>query len=274
MSGMSMIPCRLSMTRTGVCGESPYRERDCPYGRTISPDCPTINVAVIDASWLNVRPVQRHARGSPRRSRLTRTAARGCRTRAAWAGRTGPSGTRRSSAAAWRPSAIAQTIRLWPRVMSPAVKTLSTLVRLFGVGLDVAHRGRARRRAARACPCARGRRSPSPAGRGRPGRSSRCRGSRRTASGRSSAFISTRTVSSAVDAAVLAEEPLGVDRVLADAPLLVGRGDAEDVRPLRPGVRRRPRRRAGGGRSRTGGRSCSPGGGRCPGSRRRCRRRR
>ena len=33
--------------------------------------------------------------------------------------------------AAWRPSAIAQTIRLWPRVMSPAVKTLSMLVRLF-----------------------------------------------------------------------------------------------------------------------------------------------
>ena len=34
--------------------------------------------------------------------------------------------------AAWRPSAMAQTIRLWPRVMSPAVNTLGTLVRLDG----------------------------------------------------------------------------------------------------------------------------------------------
>ena len=32
--------------------------------------------------------------------------------------------------AACRPSAIAQTIKLWPRLMSPAVNTLGTLVRL------------------------------------------------------------------------------------------------------------------------------------------------
>ena len=40
----------------------------------------------------------------------------------------------------------------------------------------------------------------------------------------------------ALDAAVLAEEAPGVDRVFALAPFLVGGGDAEDVRPLRPGV--------------------------------------
>ena len=39
--------------------------------------------------------------------------------------------------AAWRPSAMAQTIRLWPRVMSPAVKTLGTLVRLSASALTL-----------------------------------------------------------------------------------------------------------------------------------------
>ena len=38
------------------------------------------------------------------------------------------------------------------------------------------------------------------------------------------------------DLAVLAEEPAGVDRVFADAPLLVRGAGPEDVRPLRPGV--------------------------------------
>ena len=39
--------------------------------------------------------------------------------------------------AACRPSAMAQTIRLWPRVMSPAVKTLATLVRLSASALTL-----------------------------------------------------------------------------------------------------------------------------------------
>ena len=39
-----------------------------------------------------------------------------------------------------------------------------------------------------------------------------------------------------LDAAVLAQEPLGLDRVLAHAPFFVGRRDAEDVGPLGPGV--------------------------------------
>ena len=51
-----------------------------------------------------------------------------------------------------------------------------------------------------------------------------------------SAFISTRTVSSARTRPLFAQEPLVVDRVLADAPFLVGRRDAEDVGPLGPGV--------------------------------------
>ena len=176
--------------------------------------------------------------------------------------------------AAWRPSAIAQTIRLWPRVMSPAVKTFGDARPLVGVGLDVAHRGRARRRAARACPCARGRRSPSPAGRGRRDRSSRCRGSRRTACGRSSVFISTRTVSSAVTRPSSPRNRLVLIAYSRTPPsswaeetrktfdhcgqgfvgvAVVGRAgdDLELVDAAR-----------------------SPGGGRCPGSRRRCRRRR
>ena len=86
--------------------------------------------------------------------------------------------------AACRPSAIAQTIRLWPRVMSPAVKTLATLVRSIGVRLDVAH-GVELDAELLEHPLALG------AGEAhgqqdelRPGRSSPCRGSRRTASGR------------------------------------------------------------------------------------------
>ena len=43
------------------------------------------------------------------------------------------------------------------------------------------------------------------------------------------------------------EEPPGVDRVLADSAFLVGRGDAEDVGPLGPGVGRAARSSGGRG---------------------------
>ena len=71
--------------------------------------------------------------------------------------------------AACRPSAMAQTIRLWPRVMSPAVKTLATLVCLAASALTLPSRVELDAELFEHPACARGRRSPSPAGRGRPG---------------------------------------------------------------------------------------------------------
>ena len=202
---------------------------------------------------------------------VTRTAA--CCSRGP-AARGGRSSIRNSSIprAACRPSAIAQTIRLWPRVMSPAVKTLGIFVRLVRVGLDVfspveldaelfeqavllgpdeAHRQQDKIRRI------------NPLG---------ARNLHELEPAVVRLHLNLDRLECA-DAAVLAQEPPGVDRVFANSPLLMRRGDAEDVRPLRPGIvgAARP---AGAGRSRTDGRSCSPGGAPCPGSRRRCRRRR
>ena len=79
----------------------------------------------------NLAPFKEQLRDHQRYGTLTRTAACCSRGRAARAGRTRPSGIRRSPCAACRPSAMAQTIRLCPRVMSPAVNTFGTLVPLL-----------------------------------------------------------------------------------------------------------------------------------------------
>ncbi len=141
--------------------------------------------------------------------------------------------------AAWRPSAIAQTIRLWPRVMSPAVKTLETLVCAVGVGFDVAHRVEFDAELFE---------HPFALGAEEAHREQDEVGLKGLLASRDLDELHAAVDRLHLDfdrlqggdAAVRADEAFGVDRVFALAAFLVRRGDAEDVRPLRPGVGGRP----------------------------------
>ena len=141
--------------------------------------------------------------------------------------------------AALRPSAIAQTIRDWPRCMSPAVKTPGTLVIQRRVALDVAAVGELDAELLeQARPLgpdeahgqqdelARQRRTASP-------------GPREHEPAVLAHQLDPRDLQRLDPAALVADEAAGGDRVDPLAALLVGRGDAEDVRPLRPRVVRR-----------------------------------
>ena len=199
---------------------------------------------------------------------------RTCRPSASGAGRSElPIRNRSIPRAAWRPSAMAQTIRLWPRVISPAVKTLGTFVLLDRIGLDVLESveldsklleeaaflgaDEAHREQDKLCGI-------NPLG-------------SRNLDEIDPAVVCLHFNIDCFEHAHVPFSPrnrLVLIENSALPPFLVGRRDAEDIRPLRPGIRAAIGRPVGAGRFRIDERSCSHGDGLCPGSRRRCLRRR
>ena len=177
--------------------------------------------------------------------------------------------------AAERPSAIAHTMRLWPRVMSPQTNTPSRFVCQLpshatsrsGVELEteLGH-------------------DPVPLGPDEAERQQdqlarqlelapRAPGRRR--GGHRSMRISTSWPRRARHRArAVVDEFGGRDRVHPVAALLVGGRGAQDHRPRRPGVLVGPCAGGLGAGSRAGAPTPRPAGARCRGSRRRCRRRR